>query len=333
MHLLKVEDLSVCFHTHDGVVQAVNNVSFELAQGQNLGIVGESGSGKSQTVLAAMGLLAANGRAQGKALYRGANLLTMSTPMLNTIRGNRVSMIFQDPMTSLNPYLTVERQMTEVLQLHKAMSRRQARKRAIGLLESLCIPQAAQRIDRYPHEFSGGMRQRVMIAIALLCEPEVLIADEPTTALDVTVQAQILTLLRALQHDFGTAIIMITHDMGVVAGLCEDVMVMYAGRVMESGRAEHIFQQPSHPYTIGLLGALPRIDRSDTALISIPGDPPDMAHMPSGCAFAPRCTQHMPLCAKSTPPLRVAEHTAQVQRVCHKSVAEVHAACKDPNHA
>jgi oligopeptide transport system ATP-binding protein len=305
------------------VVRAVNGVNFELDKGQTLGIVGESGSGKSQTVLAAMGLLAKNGRTSGEVLYRGKNMLTMSPRELNDVRGNRVSMIFQDPMTSLNPYLTVERQMTEVLELHKNMTRKQAKKRAIELLEAVRIPEAARRIDMYPHEFSGGMRQRVMIAMALLCEPEVLVADEPTTALDVTVQAQILTLLKDLQRDFGTAIIMITHDLGVVAGLCQNVMVMYGGRVMEYGTADNIFYHPSHPYTIGLLGALPRLDHDGSELVSIPGNPPNMAHMPAGCPFSERCTHAGARCGSDLPLLLPGDHNPAVLRACHKPVQDL----------
>lgn len=323
MSLLKVNNLGVQFQTNDGMVSAVNGVSFELERGQTLGIVGESGSGKSQTVLAMMGLLAKNGKASGEALYKGKNLLTLSRQELNGIRGDRVSMIFQDPMTSLNPYLTVERQMTEVLELHKGMTRREAKKRAIELLEAVRIPEAVRRIDMYPHEFSGGMRQRVMIAMALLCEPEVLVADEPTTALDVTVQAQILTLLKDLQRDFGTAIIMITHDLGVVAGLCEKVMVMYGGRVMEYGAADNIFYQPSHPYTIGLLGALPRLDHEGESLVSIPGNPPNMAHMPKGCPFSERCAHAMPRCQTELPQLVPGSHNVAVLRACHKPAEEL----------
>ena len=323
MSLLKVNNLGVQFQTPDGLVSAVNGVSFELQAGQTLGIVGESGSGKSQSVLAMMGLLAKNGRATGEALYNGKNLLTMSPRELNAIRGDRVSMIFQDPMTSLNPYLTVERQMTEVLELHKGMTRKQAKKRAIELLEAVRIPEAARRIDMYPHEFSGGMRQRVMIAMALLCEPEVLIADEPTTALDVTVQAQILALLKDLQRDFGTAIVMITHDLGVVAGLCENVMVMYGGRVMEYGNANDIFYQPSHPYTIGLLGALPRLDHDGSELVSIPGNPPNMANMPKGCPFSERCVHATDLCVQTLPTLAAGSDHPAVLRACHKPAAEL----------
>ncbi|WP_373973984.1 ATP-binding cassette domain-containing protein [Chitinibacter sp. SCUT-21] len=321
MTLLSVNNLGVDFGTHDGVVSAVNGVSFELDRGQTLGIVGESGSGKSQTVLAMMGLLAKNGKPSGEVLFEGKNLLTMPTRDLNRIRGNRVAMIFQDPMTSLNPYLTVERQMTEVLELHKNMTRRAAKTRAIELLEAVKIPEAARRVDMYPHEFSGGMRQRVMIAMALLCEPEVLIADEPTTALDVTVQAQIISLMRDLQRDFGTAIVMITHDLGVVAGLCDRVMVMYGGRVMEQGTADQVFYQPSHPYTVGLLGALPRLDHDGDKLVSIPGNPPNMAHMPKGCAFSERCTLVGAQCHDERPSL--IQLPNGVQRACHKSLEEV----------
>jgi len=323
MSLLQVKNLGVSFQTNDGAVYAVNGVNFTLERGQTLGIVGESGSGKSQSVLAMMGLLSKNGKASGEALYNGQNLLSMSAKDLNQIRGDRVAMIFQDPMTSLNPYLTVERQMTEVLELHKGMSRKEARKRSIELLDAVKIPDAANRISMYPHEFSGGMRQRVMIAIALLCEPEVLIADEPTTALDVTVQAQIITLLRDLQRDFGTAIIMITHDLGVVAGLCDQVMVMYGGRVMEYGAAKDIFYQPSHPYTQGLLAALPRLDSDAETLVSIPGDPPNVAHMPKGCPFSERCALAAPRCSAELPALLPACHNPQVLRACHKPHTEI----------
>ncbi len=321
--LLQVKNLGVQFTTNDGLVYAVNGLNFELERGQTLGIVGESGSGKSQTVLAMMGLLARNGQASGQVLFHGRDLLAMPATELNKVRGNRVAMIFQDPMTSLNPYLTVERQMTEVLELHKGMSRKQATQRAVQLLDAVKIPDAGKRIRMYPHEFSGGMRQRVMIAMALLCEPELLVADEPTTALDVTVQAQILTLLRELQRDFGTAIVMITHDLGVVAGICDQVMVMYGGRVMEHAPAKSIFYQPTHPYTIGLLGALPRLDGDGSELVSIPGNPPNMNDLPRGCPFSARCRNALPRCADDLPPLVPAGAGSPVLRACHVPVAEL----------
>jgi oligopeptide transport system ATP-binding protein len=318
--LIEVKNLGVQFKTHDGLVYAVNGVNFLLQRGQTLGIVGESGSGKSQTVLAMMGLLPGNGAATGEALYHGQNLLTMKTAALNKIRGNRVAMIFQDPMSSLNPYLTVERQMTEVLQFHKGLSRTEARVRSVRMLDAVKIPEAARRISMYPHEFSGGMRQRVMIAMALLCEPELLIADEPTTALDVTVQAQIIALLRDLQRDFGTAIVMISHDLGVVAGLCDEVMVLYGGRVMEQGSASDIFYRASHPYTVGLLGAIPRLDGTDDALVAIPGVPPDMARLPQGCPFSPRCGYADALCASTMPTLQISPGCFGMLRACHRPV-------------
>ena len=317
MSLIEVKKLGVQFNTPDGIINAVNGISFSLDRGQTLGIVGESGSGKSQSVLAMMGLLAPNGRATGEVLYQGKDLLSMPTPDLNRIRGNRVAMIFQDPMTSLNPYLTVERQMTEVLEFHKGMTRREAKVRAIQALDAVKMPEAARRVEMYPHEFSGGMRQRVMIAMALLCEPDVLVADEPTTALDVTVQAQILILMRELQRDFGTAIVMITHDLGVVAGLCDEVLVLYGGQVMEQGSAEAIFYRPSHPYTVGLLAAVPRMDDGDGPMLAIPGAPPNMARLPAGCPFTERCTMALPQCAGTRPVFAPAAHDANVQRACH----------------
>ena len=323
MSILEVTNLGVQFSTHDGAVYAVNGLSFALDKGQTLGIVGESGSGKSQSVLAMMGLLARNGKASGQALYKGSNLLDMPADALNKIRGNRMAMIFQDPMTSLNQYLTVERQMTEVLQFHKGMDRAGARAVSVRMLDAVKIPEAARRVAMYPHEFSGGMRQRVMIAMALLCEPEVLIADEPTTALDVTVQAQILTLLRELQRDFGTAIVLITHDLGVVAGLCDQVMVLYGGRVMEQGDAQHIFHHASHPYTLGLLRAIPRMDRDAESLLAIPGAPPNMARLPKGCPFSERCSIVNNQCREVMPALQPVTDGSATQRACHKSVNAV----------
>jgi len=325
MSLLEVKDLCVRFSTPDGPVEAVNGLSFSLERGQTVGLVGESGSGKSQSMLAVMGLLASNGRASGQALFDGQDVLSLKPAALNRLRGNRIAMIFQDPMTSLNPYLTVERQMTEVLELHRGMRRKAALKVAIEALESVKIPDAARRIHLYPHEFSGGMRQRVMIAMALLCEPDVLLADEPTTALDVTVQAQIISLLRDLQRDHGTAIVMITHDLGVVAGICDEVMVLYGGRIMEQGRSEDIFYRPTHPYTVGLLGAVPHLTQGeDEALVAIPGAPPNMSNMPAGCAFAPRCVMASGDCVTTRPQLGAADAAHPgVLRACLRSVDEV----------
>ncbi len=320
--LIDVDDLTVRFQSPDGDVTAVNGLSFSLERGQTFGIVGESGSGKSQSMLALMGLLAINGRATGRALFQGQDLLSMPAPLLNRIRGNRVAMIFQDPMTSLNPYLTVERQMTEVLELHKGMTRRNALQTAIGTLEAVRIPDAARRIRMYPHEFSGGMRQRIMIAMALLCQPDLLIADEPTTALDVTVQAQTMTLLRELQHEFGTAIILITHDLGVVAGLCDQVLVLYGGRIMEQASAESIFYRPTHPYTLGLLGAAPRLERDEETLIAIPGAPPNMARLPAGCPFSERCAFVLERCVGQRPPLVPSVTDPAVLRACHRDPGE-----------
>jgi oligopeptide transport system ATP-binding protein len=316
MSLLSVKDLTVSFDTHDGVVRAVNGLGFTLEQGKSIGIVGESGSGKSQTMLALMGLLSRNGHAGGTATFKGRSLLDMPPAELNRIRGNDISMIFQDPMTSLNPYMTVARQLSEVLTLHKGMSRAEAKRASIDMLDAVKIPEARKRIDMYPHEFSGGMRQRVMIAMALLCRPELLIADEPTTALDVTVQAQILQLLKELQREFNTAIIMITHDLGVVAGLCDEVLVMYGGRTMEYGSVHQVFHNPQHPYTTGLLAALPRVGGEEDSLRTIPGNPPNMLNLPSGCPFNERCTESSERCFADVPLLHGIEAGHAV--ACHK---------------
>jgi oligopeptide transport system ATP-binding protein len=305
--LLQVEDLRTQFRTEEGLVKAVDGVDLELKRGQVLGIVGESGSGKSVTCLSIMGLIPSPpGSVQSKRIdFEGTSLTDLSGEALRNIRGNRISMIFQDPMTSLNPYLKISRQLTEVLETHKGMSNTEARHRAINMLEKVGIPDALRRIDEYPHQFSGGMRQRVMIAMALLCEPVLLIADEPTTALDVTIQAQILDLIKALKDDTGTAIILITHDLGVVAGMADDVAIMYAGRIVEFGSCEDVFANPRHPYTRGLLGSLPRMD-SDASedLVAIEGRPPDLANMPNGCPFEPRCAERRDGCADEYPPTR-----------------------------
>jgi len=316
--MLEVKHLGVHFETPDGRLDAVRDLSFSLSKGQTFGIVGESGSGKSQSMLAILGLLAAGGHATGTAHFEGRDLLRLAPHELNRIRGNRIAMIFQDPMTSLNPYLTIERQMTEVLEVQKNATPRAARSRAQTMLEAVQIADPVRCLKGYPHQFSGGMRQRIMIAMALLCEPDLLIADEPTTALDVTVQAQIVGLLRRLQHDFGTGILMITHDLGLVAGLCDEVMVMYGGRIMEQGRAQAIFDGPSHPYTLALLNAAPRLHGEQDALIAIPGAPPNLAHLPPGCPFAPRCPLADARC-NLAPELAGESH----RRACHRPAVEV----------
>ncbi len=303
MALLEIANLSVSFATPDGTISAVDDVSLTIAAGESLGIVGESGSGKSQLAFAIMGLLAQNGTASGAVRLEGRDILNAPARMLNTVRGTRIGMIFQDPMTSLNPYMRIADQMAEVLIHHKGMSRTQALAESARMLDAVQMPDARARLRLYPHEFSGGMRQRVMIAMALLCKPQLLIADEPTTALDVTVQAQIMALLSGLQRDFGMAMLLITHDLGVVAGACQRVAVMYAGRLREVGPVDPVFADPAHPYTRALLAAVPRVDGAAGPLTAIPGQPPNMAHLPDGCAFAPRCDLRHPAC-DAPPPLQ-----------------------------
>ncbi len=305
MALLEVNDLKTYFRTDDGIVKAVDGVSFEVEKGQTLGIVGESGSGKSVTCLTIMGLNAKrNTITSGTAAFRGEDLLRMNSRKLRDIRGNDIAMIFQDPMTSLNPVHTIGKQLVEAILLHRDVTRAQARGRALELLKAVGIPRADRRIDDYPHQFSGGMRQRVMIAMALVNDPDLLIADEPTTALDVTTQAQILELMNRLQREFGSAIIIITHDLGVVAETADDVVVMYAARIAEQGPVDEIFKRPHHPYTWGLLGSLPRLDTDTERLVQIPGQPPSLLNPPRGCRFHPRCPYVMNVCKQEEPELK-----------------------------
>ena len=307
MALLEVSNLEVHFDTPEGVVKAVNGMDFQLSEGETLAIVGESGSGKSQLVMAIMGLLAENGSATGRAEFHGKDLMRMSPKELNAVRGRRIAMIFQDPMTSLNPFLTIEKQMIEVVMHHQGLSRDEARAHAVEMLRAVRIPDPEERIHQYPHEYSGGMRQRVMIAMGLLCEPEVLIADEPSTALDVTIQAQITDLVGELRKQTRMSIILITHDLAAVAEISDRIIVMYAGELVETGSVEDIFYRPQHPYTRGLLASVPRLDRvSDDELQAIPGNPPNLLELPTGCRFRDRCSQAMDDCLKR-PPLWISE--------------------------
>jgi oligopeptide/dipeptide ABC transporter ATP-binding protein len=303
--LLSVEDLHVRFSTRRGTVHAVNGITFDIAPGETLGIVGESGCGKSVTSLAILGLLARNGRVEsGRALFEGTDLVRQSDRALRKIRGREVAMIFQDPMSSLNPVLTIGRQIREALETHFDMNRKEAEHRASELLDRVGIPRADERLRDYPHQFSGGMRQRAMIAMALACEPKLLIADEPTTALDVTIQAQILDLLRELVAEENAALILITHDLGVVAGMCERVNVMYAGMFVETGSADQLFGAPRHPYTLGLLQSVPRLDAARRArLHPIEGSPPNMLQAPLACPFQPRCRYEVDLSRRQVPQL------------------------------
>jgi peptide/nickel transport system ATP-binding protein len=302
--LLKVEDLRVSFATEEGVVQAVDGVSFELAAGEVLAVVGESGSGKSVTAMTLMGLTRSpNARFEGTATYKGTELIGADEDELRRVRGAEIAMIFQDPMTSLNPVHRIGSQIIEQIQEHEGLPDAQARERTVELLERVGIPRARERVDNYPHEFSGGMRQRVMIALALSCNPSVLIADEPTTALDVTIQAQILQRMRDLRQETGAAVILVTHDLGVVADIADRIAVMYAGRIVEEGTLDEIFYDPQHPYTWGLLGSITRVDKPrPERLPAIAGLPPSLADRPEGCHFRPRCPHEFAQCT-NVPPL------------------------------
>lgn len=305
-YILDVQGLETTFRTPDGVVHAVNGVSFGLAEGETLGVVGESGCGKSVTMLSILGLIPSPpGKVEaGKAVFLGQDLLKMSHEEIRHVRGAQIGMIFQDPMTSLNPVLTIGRQLEEPLMLHIGMTRRQARERAAELLTMVGIPNAKDRLNDYPHQYSGGMRQRVMIAMALSCSPQILIADEPTTALDVTIQAQITDLVKRLREELGMAVIWITHDLGVVAGLAQRVLVMYGGLVIEESPVRELYANPEHPYTIGLLGSLPRVDETERKkLFSIEGAPPVLLQKPASCPFAPRCKWAIEHCWNENPPL------------------------------
>lgn len=320
MALLSVENLSIRFRTGDGFVHAVNDVSFDIEPGQKLAVVGESGSGKSQIALSIMGLLAKNGSASGQVVFGGQNLLELTQPQLNRIRAKDIGMIFQDPMSSLNPYMRIERQLGEVVEQHEGLSRREARKRVLEVMEAVQIPDAKNRLRAYPHEFSGGMRQRIVIAMALICKPKLILADEPTTALDVTVQAQIMNLLDEIQQEMGTAIMLITHDLGVVAGFCDDTLVLYGGKVMEQANTLQIFDAPGHPYTRGLLRAVPNIHDAAGDLSAIPGSPPNQTQPPSHCPFGPRCVDAIETCTQSLPAL---EDWKSGKRACLRPVEEL----------
>jgi oligopeptide transport system ATP-binding protein len=317
-NLLSVRDLRTYFETEDGTVKAVDGITFDLKRGETLGIVGESGSGKSVTNLSVIRLIPEPpGKiVSGEVVFDGINILDLPKDEVRRIRGKRISMIFQDPMTSLNPFMRISKQLMEITQLHLGHTKEQAYEHAVRMLETVGIPDARTRVDSYPHEFSGGMRQRVMIAMALSCEPELLIADEPTTALDVTIQAQILELIKQLKIDTGTSVILITHDLGVVAGMTDHIIVMYAGKVFEQAPTRELFACPGNPYTVGLLRSVPDPAHEEgKALYQIPGLPPDVAHLPPGCPFAPRCERAEEICRREFPPF--VQLNADHHSLCH----------------
>lgn len=315
--LLEVDDLHVTFPSEDGQVLAVRGVSYEVRRGEVFAIVGESGSGKSVSSMALMGLLPSTARITGSARYLGNELIGIPDRVLRTYRGNRITMIFQDPMTSLNPVYTIGKQLGEIVRAHHRISPKEARTRAIDALATVGIPQPEQRVDNYPHEFSGGMRQRVMIAMAMMNSPDVIIADEPTTALDVTVQAQILDTLMEVKDELGAAIVLITHDLGVVASTADRVAVMYGGRFVETGTVDEIFERPRMPYTLGLLGAIPSVEGDDADLTPIPGTPPSLVNPPPGCPFTPRCSFAVPECSHTEPDLAPTDIDGHLA-ACHR---------------
>ena len=315
--LLEVRDLRTYFHTDDGLVKAVDGISFSLKRGETLGIVGESGSGKSVTNLSILRLIQSppGEIVSGRVVFNGQDILGLTETQVRKIRGRRIAIIFQDPMTSLNPFLKISRQLMEMTQLHLGHSKAEAYEHAIKMLETVGIPEARRRVDDYPHQFSGGMRQRVMIAMALSCKPELLIADEPSTALDVTIQAQILELIKKLKEETGTSVILITHDLGVVAGMTDHVVVMYAGKLFEQAPTDELFALPGNPYTKGLLRSVPDPSSEQGKLYQIPGQPPDVARLPLGCPFAPRCERAEEICTREYPPL--VELNATHHSLCH----------------
>jgi len=328
-NILSVKDLRTYFETEDGTVKAVDGLSFDLERGETLGIVGESGSGKSVTNLSIIRLISEPpGKiVSGEILFDGEDIRAIPIEDLRRIRGKRIAMIFQDPMTSLNPFMRISKQLMEITELHLGYTKEQAYEHAIKMLDIVGIPDARSRVDSYPHEFSGGMRQRVMIAMALSCEPELLIADEPTTALDVTIQAQILELIKKLKQETGTSVILITHDLGVVAGMTDHIIVMYAGKIFEQARTRELFSAPGNPYTKGLLRSVPDPTSEQGALYQIPGLPPDVAHLPPGCPFSPRCERAEEICRQEFPPF--VQLNAEHHSLCHfaeevyaKSLAE-----------
>lgn len=336
--LLSVQGLRTWFHTDAGVVKAVDGISFDLSRGEVLAIVGESGAGKSVTAMSIIGLVPDPGRIEsGKVLWKGRDLVRLSERELRGIRGAEIAMVFQEPMSSLNPVHTVGRQISEMVRLHRRLPRRQAQDRAVEMMELVGIPHASRRAGSYPHEFSGGMRQRVMIAMALSCEPDLLIADEPTTALDVTIQAQVLEVLQEIKQRTGTAILLITHDLGVVAGMADQVVVMYAGKPVEKGRTADVFYRSRHPYTLGLLSSLPRVDLRDAGqrLRPIEGNPPSLVHLPAGCSFHPRCrfARCPGPCSEEEPSLGTSDHCAAChfsEEVARVEVAMMHDATGEP---